>query len=284
MRWKTLAGCRGVCCRRSETCGEFVLGEFFIELFCPISFMLGQSYHAAANHALPCHTMPTPRSKNTDQQTNELALSLSCSKAQSHDIAVSPGPFSTAGAGDSTRCFFISAPPSTCGRLLTSVNAGLFTADGGLYAPRLGGPPPPGMPIRRVGSTAGLTKLDRLGPLFCCWFCCCGPLAAFARALFNDSRMIGADLFGFTPCVLRIEGLSACGLNAAGWTTALPSAAWVRKLALRPVTKPAGIPAGGSVGIGGWYSSGCALDAPFFCCCACPSSADEEVDRLPAPS
>ena len=243
-----------MCCRRSERAGasgEFVLGGFFIGLFCPISFMLGESYHAGATHALPCRTMPTPRSKNTDQQTNEPALSRFCSKAQLHDIAVSPVPFSTAGAGDSTRCFFVSAPPSACGRLLTSVKAGLFTADGGLYAPRLGGPPPPGIPIRRVGSTAGLTKLDRLGPLPCCWFCCGAPLAAFARALVNDSRMIGADLLGFTPCVLRMEGLSACGLKAAGGTTALPSAAWVKKLALRPVTKPAGIPAGGSVGIGG---------------------------------
>lgn len=205
---------------------------------------------ADANHALPitCRAIPCQRlarKKITDQQTNESLLSHSCSKADSHDIAASPGPFSTAGAGDSTRCFFVSAPPSTWGRLLTSVNAGLFTADGGLYAPRLGGPPPPGMPIRRVGSTAGLTKLDRLGPLFCCWFCCGPPLAAFASALPNDSRMIGADLLGFTPCVLRMEGLSACGLKAAGGTTALPSAAWFRKPALRPVTKPAGMPAGG---------------------------------------
>ena len=197
--------------------------------------------------------MPTPRSKNTDQQTNPPALDRQRSGAQSHDIAVSPAPFSTAGAGDSTRCFLVSAPPSTWGRLLTSVKAGLFTADGGLYAPRLGGPPPPGMPIRRVGSTEGFTKLEaRWGPLPCCGFCCGAVVAAFANALPNDSRIIGTDLFGLTPCVRRMEGLSACGLKAAGGTTALPSAAWFKKLALLPVTKPAGMPAGGSVGIGGW--------------------------------
>lgn len=224
-----------------------------LDSFCPVLFigLLGESYLAAANHALPRHTMPTPRSKNTDQQTNEPAPGRSCSEANSHEIAASPDPFSAAGAGDSTRCFFVSAPPSTCGRLLTSVKAGLFTADGGLYAPRLGGPPPPGMPTRRVGSTAGLTKLDRLGPLPCCWFCCGPPLAALASALLSDSRIIGADLLGLIPCVLRMDGLSACGLKAAGGATALPSAAWFKKLALRPVTKPAGMPGGGSVGIGG---------------------------------
>jgi hypothetical protein len=244
-----------VCCKskRAGPNGEFVLGGSSLDFFRPVLFigLLGESYLAAANHALPYHTMPTPRSKNTDQQTHEPALGHSCSEAQPHDIAVSPGPFSAAGAGDSTRGFFVSAPPSTCGRLLTSVKAGLFTADGGLYAPRLGGPPPPGMPIRLVGSTAGLTKLDRLGALLCCWFWCGAPLAAYASALLNDSRKIGADLLGLIPCVLRMEGLSACGLKAAGGATALPSAAWFRKLALRPVTKPAGIPAGGSVGIGG---------------------------------
>ena len=139
-------------------------GVHSLDCFRPVLFigLWGESYLTAANHALPCHTMLTPRSKNTDQQTNEPALGRFCSKADPHEIAASPGPFSTAGAGDSTRCFFESAPPSTCGRLLTSVKAGLFTADGGLYAPRFGGPPPPGMPTRRVGSTAGLTKLDRL--------------------------------------------------------------------------------------------------------------------------
>jgi hypothetical protein len=246
-----------VCCRseRAERSGAHVLGEFFIGFCRPILFILGnweKSCLTAANYALPCHTMPTPRSKNTDQQTSPSAFDRQCSQAQPHDIAVSPRPFSTAGAGDSTRCFFASAPPSTWGRLLTSVNAGLFTADGGLYAPRLGGPPPPGIPILRVGSIEGFTKLDRLGPFPCCEFCCGAAMAAFANALPSDSRMIGADLFGLTPCVLRMEGLSACGLKAAGGTTALPSAAWFKKLALRPVTKPAGMPAGGSVGIGGW--------------------------------
>jgi hypothetical protein len=76
-------------------------------------------------------------------------------------------------------------------------------------------------------------------------------LDAFVNALPKDSRMMGADLFGLTPCVLRMEGLSACGLKAVGAFVSLPSAACVRKLALRPVTKPAGTPAGGSAGIGG---------------------------------
>jgi hypothetical protein len=101
----------------------------------------------------------------------------------------------------------------------------------------------------------GLVKFERFGPgpeaplLPCCG----GTVDAFASAVPRDSRMMGADLPGFTPCVLRMEGLSACGLKAAGaFAAALPSDAWFNRLALRPVTKPASTPAGGSVGIGGW--------------------------------
>jgi hypothetical protein len=212
-----------------------------------------KSYLHAAILALPsCPANASLETKKSQhQQTNPPALGRHCSQAGDHDTAAPPIPFSTLGAGDSTRCFFASVPPSVWGRLLTSVRADLFTAEGGLYAPRLGGPPPPGIPIRRVGSMEGFVKLDRLGPLPCCGFCCCGPFDALANAVPKDSRMMGADLFGFTPCVLRMEGLSACGLKAAGVFVSLPSAACVRKLALRPVTKPAGTPAGGSAGIGG---------------------------------
>lgn len=199
---------------------------------------------------MPCQRLA--RKKKEHPSANKLVGSWPyCSKAGDHDTAAPPSPFSTARTGDSTRCFFASVPPSTWGRLLTSARAGLLTADGGLYAPRLGGPPPPGIPILRVGSTEGFMKLDRLGPLPCCGFCCCGPLDEFANAVPKDSRMMGADFPGLTPCVLRMEGLSACGLKAAGAFVSLPSAAWVRKLALRPVTKPAGTPAGGSEGNGG---------------------------------
>lgn len=223
--------------------GNVLFGLFSIQSFLDTG---EKSYLTAATLALPCHANASlEKKKSANKPTSSWPY---CSKAGHHDTAAPPGPFSTVGAGDSTRCFFASVPPSTWGRLLTSVRAGLFTADGGLYAPRLGGPPPPGIPIRRVGSTEGFVKLARLGPLPCCWFCW---FDAFANALPKDSRMMGADFPGLTPCVLRIEGLSACGLKAAGAFVSLPSAAWVRKLALRPVTKPAGTPAGGSVGTGG---------------------------------
>lgn len=225
---------------------------------CPGNVLLGCLYSVLYGYwgekllycCYPCRAMPCQRlaRKKNSSANKPAGSSPYCSKAGDHDTAAPPGPFSTVGAGDSTRCFFASVPPSTWGRLLTSVRAGLFTADGGLYAPRLGGPPPPGIPIRRVGSTEGFVKLARLGPLPCCGFCW---LDAFANALPKDSRMMGADFPGLTPCVLRMEGLSACGLKAAGAFVSLPSAAWVRKLALRPVTKPAGTPAGGSVGTGG---------------------------------
>ena len=199
----------------------------------------------------------TPRSKLSKTTPKSASHSAFCRYARKQDIRTTlpqPGPLSTPGAGDSTRCLFASALPSVCGRLLTSVKAGLLTAEGGLYAPRLG--PPPGMPILRVGSMEGFVKFARLGPgpgapplLPCCG----GTVAAFANAVPRDSRMMGADFPGFTPCVLRMEGLSACGLKAAGaFAAALPSDTWFKRLALRPVTKPASTPAGGSVGIGGW--------------------------------
>jgi hypothetical protein len=60
------------------------------------------------------------------------ALSLNHSDRRPPSPGHQPGPLSTPGAGDSTRCLLGSAPPSVCGRLLTSVKAGLLTAEGGL--------------------------------------------------------------------------------------------------------------------------------------------------------
>lgn len=118
---------------------------------------------------LPVPILPTNASlekKEINQQTIS-AVPFQAATAREpgyHETAAPPGPFSAAGAGDSTRCFLGSVPPSTCGRLLTSCKAGLFNAEGGLYAPRFCGPPAPGIPTLRVGSICGLTKLPRFGP------------------------------------------------------------------------------------------------------------------------
>jgi hypothetical protein len=174
--------------------------------------------------------LPKRHAQNSAKTHTKISKSFGflplCSEAGHQDVSAQPGPLSMPGAGDSTRCLFASVVPSVCGRLLTSVKAGLLTAEGGLYAPRLG--PPPGMPILRVGSMEGFVKFARFGPgpgapplLLCC---CGGTVDAFASAVPRDSRMIGADFPGFTPCVLRMEGLSACGLKAAGaFAAALPS-------------------------------------------------------------
>lgn len=75
---------------------------------------------------------------------------------------------------------------------------------------------------------------------------------------------MGADLPGFTPWVLRIEGLSACGLNAKPSAAApAPVGAFTRS-AFLPVTNPMGAPGGGACGRG---SS------------ACEESSDEELER-----
>jgi hypothetical protein len=153
-----------------QCAGDVIVGHSVV------LFILGTSgrksyLHAAILalcHAMPCQRLARKGKKHNISKQSRRPLGRHCSQAGNHDTAAPPSPLSTAGAGDSTRCFFASVPPSVWGRLLTSLKAGLFTAEGGLYAPRLGGPPPPGIPIRRVGSMEGFVKLDRLGPLLCC--------------------------------------------------------------------------------------------------------------------
>lgn len=97
-----------------------------------------------------------------------------------------------------------------------STGAGRLIDVGGLYAPRfpIGLIPPPGMPMRRFTSAAGLTKFGRpfgapigppVGAPFAAPFAAAGAVAAALMAALT----IGSDFPWFIPLVRGIEGLSA---------------------------------------------------------------------------
>lgn len=91
-----------------------------------------------------------------------------CTTLLHHDPTAPGWPVSSAPPpAGSTFVFLPSPAPSTCCKLLTSLNGGLFTpaAIGGRYSPRFCIRPLPGVgiPMRREGSADGLTKLLRMG-------------------------------------------------------------------------------------------------------------------------
>jgi len=117
--------------------------------------------------------------------------------------------------------------------------------------------------MRRFISAEGLTKLVRTGvvapfaPLPDVWAVVAGAGWPAGAPLVSNDRFTGADLPGFTPCVRRIDGLSACGLNAREEIGGRFSGGWFSKSTLRPVTKPSGRPGGGGRGSGKPCSSIC---------------------------
>ena len=123
--------------------------------------------------------------------------------------------------------------------------------------------------MRRFMSADGLTKFVRTGvvapfrPLLTpapagaagagggAW---CAGAPAFSMGAFDAldvapcsaDLVIGTDLPGFTPWVRRIDGVSACGLNAMDELGGrLTAEGWLSRSAFRPVTNPSGIPGGG---------------------------------------
>lgn len=116
-----------------------------------------------------------------------------------------------------------------------------------------------GAPIRRFASADGSTKFDRLGVVALLAV----PVAAAGPGPGMAWRRIGADFPGLTPAVLRIDGLTACGLNAMDDVGGRFSGGWFSNAALRPVTNPSGAPGGKSCGNGAEYSStGARFTAP----------------------
>lgn len=161
-----------------------------------------------------------------NQLVNATLLSLNHQRRTQDTLSLT----SVAG-GLSTFVFFGSGSPLVgCCMLLISVNAGRetlpsvgaarFSIDGGLYAFLFAGLCWATGAIRLAVSTAGVTEPDLRPPLLAggpgCKIGIVGTPISFRR--------IGADLRGSTPCVRRIEGLSACGSKGTMAAGALPLA------------------------------------------------------------